>query len=356
MVYKSVRQMHIDVRVQLQQLAANRSRKLSDGLIDWALNQSQDQLIANCVIPKTDGTPRFEINRERREEISALIVLLHGVSAGKTEEGNFVARLPANMLYLLVDSCSVGLVCNNSTIIGSYEVEKITSVQLPLSTKVSAPYYTIVQVLYNNELIFDLSQIEAKEETGYTGMDAISDHFYIRDLITSTLNSKGYNVYWERTGSTYEAGRLVFITKNTAPTIVVKLDGGTYTGTTVENTLTLQSISGSHISMPNSMMAPDKVPFAEATPYFKSSYISPVSQLQNGQIIVMGHKSFIVSKLYLTYIRKPAQISLTLGQDSELSAAAHQAICDMTVEKLQQRIGDPKWQDTAAANLVNKNS
>jgi hypothetical protein len=46
----------------------------------------------------------------------------------------------------------------------------------------------------------------------------------------------------------------------------------------------------------------------------------------------------------ITYIRKPKQISLSLGIDCELPTHSHQEIVDMTVSSILEGISDPRYQ------------
>jgi hypothetical protein len=86
--------------------------------------------------------------------------------------------------------------------------------------------------------------------------------------------------------------------------------------------------------------------------YKKSTYLSPISELEQGSLWVYGDDaSFIVTKVRVSYVKKPARIDLTLGQDCELPSEFHMAVCDLTVEYFKGMIADPNWEVKLRDNM-----
>ena len=52
---------------------------------------------------------------------------------------------------------------------------------------------------------------------------------------------------------------------------------------------------------------------------------------------------FIIDKVKITYIRKPKEISLSLGVSCELPEHTHQEIVDMAVSSILEGISDPRF-------------
>jgi hypothetical protein len=349
----TVEEMHIDVKAQLQRVGTNQNRKLDPGMIDWFLNVAQQQLVDASVEPREDGTPRFQVHRGRRENIQSLIVSRKELPAYYDEiQKRYFCYLPASCQYLLEDGCSVKQLCKGDIRTINYEVINVTKVEFPKST--GPEYYKTLQVDINGTTKFKLDDLQSTEGTGYIASPSADAHFYFRDYILSAL--KDQQIYWERFGDYYYPNHFIFISKGSLPSIQLLSDGVTKVGTSETKTLEVHDSSGRLMPAANSMIPSDSTMVIDGTPYFNTSYFNPTSELENGRINVYRDDSFIVCKVVSTFIRKPARINLTLGQDSELSQTVHQKITDRAVELMLNRVGDLKWKATAEQNIVNKNS
>ena len=79
-------------------------------------------------------------------------------------------------------------------------------------------------------------------------------------------------------------------------------------------------------------------------PFNTTKYTSPLTTIRGEYIDVYTSDIFIIDKVKITYIRKPRQISLTLGISCELPEHTHQEIVDMTVSSILEGISDPRYQ------------
>ena len=57
---------------------------------------------------------------------------------------------------------------------------------------------------------------------------------------------------------------------------------------------------------------------------------------------------FIIDAVKITYLRKPAKISLSLGISCELPEHTHQEIVDATVSSILEGISDPRYKSHQA--------
>lgn len=348
----NVEQMHIDVKTQIQRLASHRNRKLQPQEIDWFLNMTQDSMVSNAVIPGQAGNPRFQVDRGKREIIAGLIVSNKELLAW-WDGITYLSRLPANVWYLLDDASKLVQLCNGDTKTTVNIVETITTVPFELS-KAQADYYKSVELIYNNVPLITLSDELIKNQIVWEGLSGSEEHFYIRDLLLQKLWEKNVNVYWEKYGDIYEPYSFLFVSESTPVPIVLKVDGEQHDGVNQERTREVHRSSKKTIQSPNTMISPDTVFGSNATPYFKTSYISPLSELGPGQIKTHSDNSYIVCNTVVNFVRKPRPISIILGTDCSLSETVHQELCNRTVETILNRIESPAWKEQTEKNIIAK--
>jgi hypothetical protein len=79
-------------------------------------------------------------------------------------------------------------------------------------------------------------------------------------------------------------------------------------------------------------------------PFNTTKYTSPLTTVRGEYIDIYTSDIFIIDKVKITYIRKPKQISLSLGISCELPEHTHQEVVDMTVGSILEGISDPRYQ------------
>lgn len=348
----TVKEMVVDVRAQLQRIAANKSRKLQDDQIDWFLNSTQQMMIETS-IKSVLGSSRYQIKENRYENISGLIVNLYQMQAIWDGE-KYMSILPPDFWYLLDDGSRVSQLCIGDTMSIGYEVLNITRVPFPFSPQTTG-CYNDVQLLYNNATVFNLrSLLNTRQKFNWSGLPSTDAHFYIRSLMVQELAKIGIKAYWEQFYTFDYPYHLIFAYPGTSVPITLLMDGGTYNSTSEELTTAIHSNSRTKILAPNTMISSDKEFSSNTTPYFKTSYISPISQKGPAIIYTHADNSFIVCNTVVNYIRKPAVISLSLGTDCELSPRVHQQLCNKTTEVILNRLDDPDWKEITQQNTINE--
>lgn len=345
----TVKEMHIDVRDQVQRLSGNRARKLQEDNIDWCLNRTQQMMIESAVEPVL-GSGRYQIKTGKHGIISGLTVNRKLLSTFWSGD-KYVTILPSDFWYLLDDGSKVSQLCSGDTKITGHEVLNITRVPFPMSG-LTENYYTSVELLYNNTSIFNISSVLQERQKTWAGLGSNEAHFYVRELLQEHLSRFGIQVYWENFYSFQYPYHLIFVSTSTAVPISLTVDGEQYTGTNEQLTTEIHSTSKSSVTSPNTMISSDKDIASAATPYFKTSYISPLSEMGNGVIYTHGDLSYIVYHTIINYVRKPAVISLSLGTNCQLSENVHQLLCNKTAEMVLNRIADEQWKPVTEQNTI----
>jgi hypothetical protein len=88
-------------------------------------------------------------------------------------------------------------------------------------------------------------------------------------------------------------------------------------------------------------------------PFNTTKYTSPLTTIRGRAIDVYTSDIFIIDTLKITYIRRPMEISLSLGVDCELPEHTHQEIVSMAVSSILEEISDPRYK--TAAGEVSRN-
>tara|TARA_R100001443_G_scaffold111644_1_gene124572 strand:- start:231 stop:1388 length:1158 start_codon:yes stop_codon:yes gene_type:complete len=180
----------------------------------------------------------------------------------------------------------------------------------------------------------------------------------------------GINVYWEQYGELTVPGNFIFEVDATTlfpwfnwDMSVTNLTSGSNLATSfigrdaTNNTIVSASaqyedstygnkrdiIGGTTISAVNKFVQHDDIFTLLNDPFNTTKYTSPLTTIRGSYIDIYTSAIFIIDKLKITYIRKPANISLNLSIDCELPEHCHQEIVDMTVSSILEGISDPRY-------------
>jgi hypothetical protein len=88
----------------------------------------------------------------------------------------------------------------------------------------------------------------------------------------------------------------------------------------------------------------------------KSNFKSPAAVLADGSLRLLKDKSFIIKGLYLTYLRKPARVSVTSNPtvDCDLPESVHRFIVNRAIANILENSESERLQTKAALNQTNE--
>jgi hypothetical protein len=343
--------MHIEFEQSLQQVAANKTLKYLPPEVDWILNKMQDRFIQLRMKPKVDarGVPSggFEVSQLDSDAIRTIIVSSYDLVPYLDQDGRrYRCLLPPDYSYLLSDWSYTTPTCGLLPATQANTMY-VTALRQDRSIKTSGPYYANIQVQLGSGLVTIPSGLPYPANNNFKGFEAVSDIDFIRKYIS--LQGQWY---WERFDSLYYPNYHIFATTNSQGSLppYVSVDGNT---TTIVKTSSypLTTHPGTGTYYDNRLSATSNISGMTATPFIKSSYYSPISELSNGILYVYKDNSFTISNVGIAYVRKPQPISLYLGTNCELPEEFHQNICDLAVEYVKGRLNDfPGYQQTKADN------
>jgi len=88
-------------------------------------------------------------------------------------------------------------------------------------------------------------------------------------------------------------------------------------------------------------------------PFNTTTLENPLYTIRDNKLDLYTNDIFIIEEVKLTYIRKPAEISLSLQVSCELPEHSHREIVDMAVSSILESIADPRYKTHEIE--VNKN-
>lgn len=188
----------------------------------------------------------------------------------------------------------------------------------------------------------------------------------------------GFTIYWEEFETLYEPGSFIVVVDtvthdwfewdaSAGPLSVLKGspylgDGASRTAPTDLNGRVLDAsysekrepISYSDLlTRGNRFSQQDDIFTLLNDPFNTTKHTSPLTTMRGRSIDVYTNDIFIIDAVKITYIRKPKEISLSLGVNCELPEHTHQEIVAMTVASILEAISDPRYQ--SASVEVTKN-
>tara|TARA_R110000823_G_scaffold271831_1_gene391200 strand:- start:5945 stop:7138 length:1194 start_codon:yes stop_codon:yes gene_type:complete len=86
-------------------------------------------------------------------------------------------------------------------------------------------------------------------------------------------------------------------------------------------------------------------------PFNSTKFTAPLYTISGSNLEIYSSDIFLIDKVKLLYIRKPAKVSLSSQVSCDLPDHTHQEVIDMTVSTILGNIGDPRYQIAAAEKL-----
>lgn len=345
----NVREMHIEIDQSTQLVAANRSRRWYPEEKDWVLNKMMDRYIQNCLRPKKDVegnlTGGFEVDQVGAEDIKTLLKLNQPLIPYIEDNGRYKCFLPADYKYLISDGSYTKLLCGTTATTANTTLY-ITSLRQDYSDG-TAPFYAALELIMNG--VSTMIPDDLPYGNSYIGYPTVED---ISFLIPWLLWKSGYR--WERFADLYYPKRYIHVTTTSPSNPSVEVDGDIFTEFDIVTKILARHTNTEGEYTSNRLTASDILANMRGVAFFGTAYWGPLTELSDDILWVYRDNSFIVSRVDISYIRKPQPISLSLNTDCELGEGAHQKICDLAVEYLQGRTKDIQGKQLSEADLVKR--
>lgn len=348
---------HLQVNQRLQEVASYKRDKLRPEELDLALNKAMHRLLEMAINSDFEGT---EI---KLSHVAGLIkknkplnVVIPGIADPLYENPllSVYSVLPPDLNYLInarteivtdTTNCSTAPNVTTTTL-----PEYMAVVPFPVAN-VSAPYFPAVAV--TSSVAGSLYTAPAAISAGF--QNTRSQYVITNNILETLASHATLRVYWERYRDTYYKNSFIFVSESNFGTITISGTGltssavaMTQTSYTTYNRASIAGISTALTKIQQAkVMQEDQLYSAIGQNNFYKSRPSEVLVDQlNDFLVFYREESFLITRGYIDYIRKPRTISLLLGQDCELAASSHHKIVDLAVEILRLDTKDQAYPQT----------
>lgn len=348
---KTVKELHIGVRQAFQKIASNQNRNFLPEEIDLALNINQERYVKSK-IKKTEINTGFAIDQKQLDDIQELVVSDQIFRVENPTDSYGSVYLPFNYLDLISDQSRIYSNCNSDFSKGTItESEYVAIAAFPNSTKTSNFY--------------DTFKIEVQDITSKTLFDnsiyskiynSAEEKFYIINLVLEDINNysdSGYKIYWENYRNIYKPNSFIIVYSSPFSGSIIIDSSRTNLFTATTNTLRYFSLNKFDKEVPNRLSVNTIISTLQRDPFAKSNTDSIISRLSGDYLYVFFDSTFIITQVILDYIRKPREISLSLGRMCELKESTHQELVDMTAQYLMLVTENPTYQAKLIDNKTN---
>lgn len=305
----TIDQMHVQVRQEVNQIGTTRRRDFLPGQLDLHIQVAIYTFIDSCLRKRENGT--YEILKE--EDIQTLVVLDEPLLLLPNPVRGL---LPHNFWKFCSDSSLV--ICGTSiatSYVKEFFIYKKVTTQKPVT-----PYFEITD---NTDVLLPAAQ-ETKDPITETT---------VQDVLISTLRRSGVKV-WETLPGMANGEFALEQNKD------LQVDGTALFDRSIPITIVNYDQTGSK-PVANSLTPAELAHDRQFTPFYRSSLKAPVTVLTDNKLRVYTPYSGIVTGLFLNYVRKPATVSLNLGNDCDLPESTHLRICKLAAEQILLDTKDP---------------
>ena len=374
----NVTEMHIAVQQGVDKIHSLQADSLLSEEIDIELNKAMFRFV-NLKYGKNNLYRKgFEESQKRIDDLRTLVREFETIVTFKEQLSEDIwvdtFTLPNDYMYLVnqhsklwIDNCHpMGYVLENPPEI-SYFVLDLNDFICNNAAGNSTSFVfkigmmeDIDDLVGNNALLWSPSQ--DLQDAGYTPSSYPS---FIEEVKQDIINfpQAGFDVYWEEFQTLIFPGKLIVVVDTDVhdwfnanasvgtPTNMVGFDEsnnqlvhqqGLLTDTAFSEKRVPQSFSRRITSL-NKFSQQDDIFKLLDDPFNTTKYTSPLTTIRGRMIDIYTSDIFIIDTVKITYIRRPQNISLSLGIDCELPEHSHEEIIAMTVSSILEGIKDPRY-------------
>lgn len=351
---------HIDINLAVQKINSNYYRQLTDSEIDWLINKHVGRFIKDRIKQDTDSLG-FDATEVDMDALRTLVVLDRQLSTFHIEDDATRAELPGDYSFLIDDFSNTIDKCDTTNYkqATTFTDATVYVYSFPLVQSITTtPFYKAMSFKLNNVTIFNVS--------GLPGLATADELFTVRDYImeqlssyvrTQLLDDPAFNVdfYWERFGSIYKPNSFLAVTTTQqTSTNTITIDSVITTATENSITRNFVPVINAGKMCANRLVRGHFRSNLRSSAFAKTTSNSPISAITGNQLKIYHDGKYIISKLKVSYIRKPAKISLFLNQNCDLAEEFHPEINDRVILDIKELIMSPDWEIKVRDMMSNK--
>ena len=348
----TVKELHIDFDIKLQELDSNRKGVIEPQEKDWLLNYAVYQFINSRINPKSnqkgDG---FEDTQKRYDDLSDLKRSATLPVYIDTDDRMY-SILPVDYYTLIDDGTESTLLWNCNGITGNVVTDNISIANVEFKADSTAgradDYFREFRITLDSTVIFQLSNYPIEDIQSQDGK------FIVVKLVLEVVNRRSdVQVYWENYDTEYYPNQFIFVKTGSTAINATVFSSGVDSDIVnfYDKVKTTYSNTGSTLVFPNRLVSSKRINSLKKHPYGKSKYTSPLCTIEDKRIKIYHDDTFIIDSIAIEYIKKPIFISLALNQMVELASRSNE-IVDIAVQKVEAWTNDVSYKNTTMENLL----
>ena len=376
----NVQQMHLAIQQGVDKINSLQADMLLSEEIDIELNKSQIRFINTKYGKNNKYQKGFEESQKRIDDIRTLVTEYENPTTYKEQyDSNFWIdsfRLPNDYMYLVNQKSDIFIdECDNINW-SLRDADPINYFTLDFDTFVcnneggnSTDFVPGIRMVADPD---DLSLGGFLFWVNLPNFQYPADIEQVR-LDILAVNVPGITVYWEQYGELNYPGQFIVIVDTSihdwfnwdasvtnsvsGSNLQTVMQGGTATGTILTTAYAQYAETAfgnrrdpisrgdtiTKIASPNKFIQHDDIITLLRDPFNTTKHTAPLTTIRGHYIDIYTSDIFIIDAVKITYIRKPKEISLSLGASCELPIHCHQEIVDMTVSSILEGISDPRY-------------
>lgn len=355
-----IQEMHIAIDVLIQKINSNSRRDIlpeeKDLVLNWAI---QEFISDNIEKDRVDGDFGFHNDEVNSAALTPLLKQYVPLSVFPSKIPSlYEVKLPADFRnFLSFSAITIPRYCFSEEDKLVPETETITNyiytIKVPDQTG-SGPFFTGVSLSLNS---INGSYVHSKNSEG-TYDSAMKRYLYLalQELPFQTEIVK--SVSWEKFPKRLRQKDTIIIeTTERLTSFSLNVNGAVLP--IVEVPITETRVNRNHnfsstFSAPSKRIKPQYLSVVESSTFDKSKFNALNITLEDNVILIPNDEKFLVTVGMLNYIRKPAEVNLSLGIDCDLpdTGDVHNYICAKAAEELMLSIESPNWQARFETNKL----
>lgn len=339
----TIKEMHIGFDQGVQIVSSNRSRSFYPEEKDLILNKIINRYIATRVRPKPDGS--FEVDSVALEQIKSL--LANSSLPAEIIGNNYQAILPSDLgWFISAGAYTKDVSCQSAVTPTSTVTEYIHKILLPLSSKETTKYYVTASLMGTAATALNSS---------WLGVPTKEQWFSVYPHLIGYLRRAGEEIYVGKDPFTLKGNindRHVYVRKSTNTNLTAVADATTENSVVTTRTYTVYQDNTTQLN-PVRLNKSSLAFNLQSSPYWDSSYLSPLASLLNHRLEIIGKPSYIVTGVGVIYLRKPSTVNVSLGISCDLPEEYHGDIVDLAVAYTKGELNSPDWEQKMADLKLN---
>jgi hypothetical protein len=332
-----IQEMHNKVEVRLQKMASH--------VYDWIQSEQVDSFINDNILAyvknksntsSLSGKAPFHRDMKNLEDLRTLVVDSPDLRAYIKDEEFMTVRYPGDHLITVTANINSSDICNYPN-----------GFPAPLTED---RYSAAFDLPYNVKRL----AIGVQDIISFPGFQDPDLAFLNHNLLHPVLNNEYGDIYFRN-------NRYLFVQKpgqelpDLTITTVNELDEETET--VIPFTVAQQNYYGSVVSGKTKhvrIINTEEFAHYMNHPFAWSTANNPSGYVVNDVLEIHTAKRFILSKVSLIYIRKPAKVNLSLNISCDLPEHTHEEIVDRTVADILETIESGRLQGRVSLNTLNE--